>query len=201
MQQRSSNVVWHQDTVTRQDREKLLEQKGIVLWFTGLSGSGKSSLANQLGKRLYQKKKLTYILDGDNIRHGVNGDLGFSEEDRKENIRRVGEIAKLFADAGFITLVCLISPFREERERVRGIVGTDFVEIFVDCPLNICEERDPKNLYKKARIGEIKEFTGISSPYEPPENPEVTVKTDRQSQEECVETILQHLRSREVLPL
>lgn len=201
MQQNSSNVVWHPGTVTRQDREELLEQKGIVLWFTGLSGSGKSSLANQLGQKLFQRKKLTYILDGDNIRHGINGDLGFAEEDRKENIRRVGEIAKLFVDAGVITLVCLISPFREDREKVRGIVGTDFVEIFVDCPLDVCEARDPKSLYKKARSGEIKDFTGISSPYEPPENPEVTVKTDQQSVEECVEAILQYLHSREILSL
>ena len=189
----TENLTWHDTNVTREHREKLLKQKSKLLWFTGLSGSGKSTVANALDIRLNEMAKLTYLLDGDNVRHGINSDLGFSLEDRRENIRRIGEIGKLFVDAGIITLACFISPFKEDRVQVRKALDEDFVEIFVDCPLEECEKRDPKCLYKKARAGEIKEFTGITSPYEKPENPEITVHTDTQSIEECVDVILAYL--------
>ncbi|MBZ4644631.1 MAG: cysC [Clostridia bacterium] len=191
--QRSSNVVWHHASVTKEDRERLLKQKGLLLWFTGLSGAGKSTIANALEKRLFEMGKLTYLLDGDNIRHGLNGDLGFSVEDRKENIRRIGEVGKLFVDAGIITLATFISPLKEDRQKVRELLKENFIEIFVDCSLEVCESRDPKNLYRKARRGEIKEFTGISSPYEKPENPEITISTDKQTIEECVDRIIRYL--------
>lgn len=191
--QRSSNVVWHHASVTKEDRERLLKQKGLLLWFTGLSGAGKSTIANALEKRLFEMGKLTYLLDGDNIRHGLNRDLGFSVEDRKENIRRIGEVGKLFVDAGIITLATFISPLKEDRQKVRELLKENFIEIFVDCSLEVCESRDPKNLYRKARRGEIKEFTGISSPYEKPENPEITISTDKQTIEECVDRIIRYL--------
>lgn len=191
--QRSSNVMWHHASVTKEDRERLLKQKGLLLWFTGLSGAGKSTIANALEKRLFEMGKLTYLLDGDNIRHGLNGDLGFSVEDRKENIRRIGEVGKLFVDAGIITLATFISPLKEDRQKVRELLKENFIEIFVDCSLEVCESRDPKNLYRKARRGEIKEFTGISSPYEKPENPEITISTDKQTIEECVDRIIRYL--------
>jgi adenylylsulfate kinase len=190
----AENLTWHNTNVTREHREKLLKQKSKLLWFTGLSGSGKSTVANALDKSLNKIGKLTYLLDGDNVRLGINSDLGFSIEDRKENIRRIGEIGKLFVDGGSITLASFISPLKEDREMVRKALGEDFIEVFVDCPLEECEKRDPKNLYKKARAGEIKEFTGISSPYERPENPEVTVHTDTQTIEECVDVILTYLK-------
>jgi adenylylsulfate kinase len=185
--------VWHHASVTKEDRERLLKQKGLLLWFTGLSGAGKSTIANALEKRLFEMGKLTYLLDGDNIRHGLNGDLGFSVEDRKENIRRIGEVGKLFVDAGIITLATFISPLKEDRQKVRELLKENFIEIFVDCSLEVCESRDPKNLYRKARRGEIKEFTGISSPYEKPENPEITISTDKQTIEECVDRIIRYL--------
>ncbi|WP_094550305.1 adenylyl-sulfate kinase [Petroclostridium xylanilyticum] len=191
--QRSSNVMWHHASVTKEDRERLLKQKGLLLWFTGLSGAGKSTIANALEKRLFEMGKLTYLLDGDNIRHGLNRDLGFSVEDRKENIRRIGEVGKLFVDAGIITLATFISPLKEDRQKVRELLKENFIEIFVDCSLEVCESRDPKNLYRKARRGEIKEFTGISSPYEKPENPEITISTDKQTIEECVDRIIRYL--------
>jgi adenylylsulfate kinase (apsK) len=191
--QKSTNIVWHKTNVAREDRESLLKQKAKILWFTGLSGSGKSTLAAAVEKKLYDLGKLTYMLDGDNIRYGINSDLGFSSKDRKENIRRIGEISKLFVDAGVIVLACFISPFKEDRERVRSLVKDDFIEIFVDCPVEECEKRDPKNLYKKARNGAIHNFTGISSPYEKPENPELVVSTYKYSLEESVNIILEYI--------
>ena len=189
----TKNLTWHETNVSREDRESLLHQKAKLLWFTGLSGSGKSTVANSLDKRLNESGRVTYLLDGDNVRLGINSDLGFSIEDRSENIRRIGEIGKLFVDAGLITLACFISPLKVDRERVRKSLGEDFVEIFVDCPLEECEKRDPKNLYRKARLGEIKEFTGITSPYEKPENAEITVNTKEQTVDECVDKIFEYL--------
>jgi adenylylsulfate kinase len=188
------NLTWHDAAVTRDDRERLLKQKSKLLWFTGLSGSGKSTVANALDIRLNESGYATYLLDGDNIRLGINTDLGFSLQDRNENIRRIGEIGKLFVNSGLITIACFISPLKVNREMVRKILGNDFIEVFVDCPLKECEKRDPKDLYKKARLGEIKEFTGISSPYEKPENPEIVIRTDRQSLDECVDKILDYIK-------
>ncbi|MBL4933461.1 adenylyl-sulfate kinase [Clostridium paridis] len=190
---KSSNVVWHSMNVTRRDREELLNQQGKLIWFTGLSGSGKSTVASALEKKLHDLEKLTYTLDGDNVRHGLNKDLGFSNEDRIENIRRIGEISKLFVDAGIITLATFVSPFNEDRERVRELIGKDFIEVYIECPLEICEKRDPKGLYKKARAGEIKDFTGIDSVYEIPVKPEITVSTHLNSIEECVYKIMSYL--------
>lgn len=197
MEIKATNIVWHNMNVEREHREKLLNQKAVLLWFTGLSGSGKSTVASLLEKRLHEMGKLTYLLDGDNVRHGLNSDLGFSEEDRIENIRRVGEVSKLIVDAGVITISTFISPFKEDRENVRKLLGKDFIEVFTDCPLEVCEERDPKGIYKKARKGEIKNFTGIDSPYEKPENPEITVSTHLNSLEECVELIISYLKNTE----
>lgn len=193
MEKKATNIVWHDMNVKREHREKLLNQKAVLLWFTGLSGSGKSTVASALEKRLHEMGKLTYLLDGDNVRHGLNSDLGFSEEDRIENIRRIGEVSKLIVDAGVITISTFISPFREDREKVRKLLGEDFIEVFIDCPLEVCEQRDPKGIYIKARKGEIKNFTGIDSPYEKPKNPEITVSTHLNSLEECVETIIRYL--------
>lgn len=193
---KSKNIVWHNMGIKKEDRERLLNQKGILIWFTGLSGSGKSTAASALEQKLYELGKLTYLLDGDNIRHGLNKDLEFSIEDRKENIRRIGEVAKLFVDAGIIVITSFISPLKEDRNNVRKLLGGNFVEVFVDCPLDICEKRDPKGLYKKARKGEIKDFTGIYSPYEKPEKPEITIYTNSQTIDQCVETILERLKQR-----
>ncbi|MFT8314519.1 MAG: adenylyl-sulfate kinase [Clostridium sp.] len=190
---KATNIVWQQTNVSRQDREKLLRQKGILIWFTGLSGSGKSTVATMLEKKLHDMGKLTYLLDGDNVRHGLNSDLGFSKEDRIENIRRIAELSKLFVDAGVITITTFISPFIKDREAVRELLKDDFIEVYIDCPIEVCEKRDPKGIYKKARKGEIKNFTGIDSPYEPPVNPEVTVKTHVDSLEECVSKIIDYL--------
>jgi len=190
----TENLTWHDANVTRQHRESLLAQKSKLLWFTGLSGSGKSTVANALDIRLNEIGKRTYLLDGDNIRLGINSDLGFSIEDRNENIRRISEIGKLFVDAGLITIACFISPLKANRLMARTALGRDFIEIFVDCPLEECEKRDPKNLYKKARLGEIKEFTGITSPYEKPENPEIVVNTNEQTLDQCVDRILDYLK-------
>jgi adenylylsulfate kinase len=192
---KATNIVWHDMNVKREDREKLLNQKGIVLWFTGLSGSGKSTVASLLEKKLHSMGKLTYLLDGDNVRHGLNSDLSFSEEDRIENIRRIAELAKLFVDSGIITITTFISPFRNDRERVRELLGDDFTEVYIDCPLEICEKRDPKGIYKKARLGEIKNFTGIDSPYEKPTNPEITVSTHLNTIDECVDSIISYLNT------
>ena len=190
----AQNLTWHNSSVTREQRESLLRQKAKLLWFTGLSGSGKSTVANSLDKRLNETGMVTYLLDGDNIRSGINSDLGFSIEDRTENIRRIGEIGKLFVDAGIVTLACFISPLKIDRVKVRKALGEDFIEIFVDCPIEECERRDPKNLYKKARLGEIKEFTGITSPYEKPENAEIVVNTKDQTLDQCVDKILECLK-------
>ncbi|WP_457786666.1 adenylyl-sulfate kinase [Geobacillus sp. Geo 8.1] len=191
---KATNIVWHHSKVTKEDRQKLNGHKSVVLWFTGLSGAGKSTLSVEVEKELHQRGIRTYILDGDNIRHGLNKDLGFSAEDRKENIRRIGEVAKLMVDAGIVTLTAFISPYREDREMVRQLLGEkEFIEIYVKCSLEECERRDPKGLYKKARAGEIKGFTGIDDPYEEPENPELVVETDKQSLEESVKQVITYL--------
>ena len=201
-QQKATNITWHEATVTVEDREKLLNQKGCVIWFTGLSGSGKSTLANAVEQVLHQQQHHTYVLDGDNVRHGLNKNLGFSPEDREENIRRIGEVAKLFADAGTIVMTAFISPYRADRDQARALIAEDrFVEVFVDCPLDVCEERDTKGLYKKARAGEIKEFTGISAPYEPPLNAEVTVNTAVLSIEECARAVVETLMKIGLVPV
>ncbi|MBX4260065.1 adenylyl-sulfate kinase [Clostridium estertheticum] len=187
------NLTWHDTFVTRDQRENLLSQKSKLLWLTGLSGSGKSTVANALDLRLNEIGKATYLLDGDNVRLGINSDLGFSPQDRNENIRRISEIGKLFVDSGLITIACFISPLKANRDMARSTIGNDFIEIFVDCPLEECEKRDPKNLYKKARQGVIKEFTGISSPYEKPVDPEIVVNTKEQTVDQCVNQILDYL--------
>ncbi|HLP98565.1 MAG TPA: adenylyl-sulfate kinase [Sideroxyarcus sp.] len=197
---RSSDVVWHPVAVTRGQREQLNAHRGAVLWFTGLSGSGKSTLAHAVEARLHQLGCRTFVLDGDNVRHGLCGDLGFSLDDRAENMRRVGEVGKLFVEAGVITMVALISPLKSERERVRALFAAgDYLEIFCRCPLEVCESRDVKGVYKKARRGEIQQFTGISSPYDEPANPELGVDTSRLSLEESVEAILGLLRERGII--
>jgi len=196
----SSNVVWHNATVTRERRHGQNNHKSVILWFTGLSGAGKSSLAHAVEERLHQMKCRTYVLDGDNVRHGLCGDLGFSTADRTENIRRIAEVAKLFLEAGVISLTAFISPFRAEREAARKLVPHgDFLEIYCSSPIEVCEQRDVKGLYRRARAGEIKEFTGISSPYEPPLRPELTVDTGHASIEDCVETVIELLRSRGIV--
>ena len=189
----NKNIVWHGSSVTRKDREELLNQRGVLLWFTGLSGSGKSTVANELQKKLYDRGKLTYLLDGDNIRHGLCSDLGFELEDRSENIRRIGEVSKLFIDSGIITLGTFVSPLISDREKVRDLLDKDFIEVYVKCSLETCEQRDPKSLYKKARDGEIKNFTGIDSPYEEPLNAEIVLETDSKSIDECVDQIIEYL--------
>lgn len=201
-EQKATNVHWHEGEVTRADRNKLLGQKGATLWFTGLSGSGKSTVAVALETVLVKQGRLAYRLDGDNVRLGINRNLGFTAEDRKENIRRIGEVAKLFVDAGVIALSSFISPYREDRDAVRKLheeAGFDFVEIFVDVPLAEAEKRDPKGLYKKARAGQIKNFTGIDDPYEAPLKPELVLRSDRMSLEEEVNALLALLRSRGIL--
>lgn len=188
------NIVFHHHKITRQDREKLNGHRSCVLWFTGLSGSGKSTLAGAVEEKLSSMGIHTYLLDGDNIRHGLNSNVDFSEAGRKENIRRIGEVAKLFSDAGLVTLSAFISPFREDRNMVRSLMKAgDFIEVFVNCPLEVCEQRDTKGLYKKARAGQISDFTGISSPYEPPLNPEIEVNTQQQSIEESVSHIINYV--------
>jgi adenylylsulfate kinase len=200
-EQKATNIVWHKGAVTREDREQLNGHKGCTVWLTGLSGSGKSTIAVDLEKRLCERGVRTYILDGDNIRHGLNKNLGFSPEDRTENIRRIGEVAKLFTDAGAVTITAFISPYRADRDQVRALMkGGDFIEVLVDCPVEVCEQRDVKGLYKKARAGEIKEFTGISAPYEAPNSPELTIKTSEQSVEESAMQILRHLQQRGIVP-
>ncbi len=197
---KSDNVVWHHATVTRERREKLNGHRSVILWFTGLSGAGKSSLAHAVEEHLYQSGCRTFVFDGDNVRHGLCADLGFSPEDRVENIRRVGEMAKLFLEAGVIALTAFISPFGADRARVRSLVPHgEFLEIFCDCPLEVCEERDVKGLYKRARAGEIKDFTGISSPYEIPRDPELVVHTGALSLEESVTEVIKFLRGRGVI--
>jgi adenylylsulfate kinase len=197
---KSSNTVWHHATVTRERRKDLNNHKSVILWFTGLSGSGKSTLAHAVEEELYQKKCRTYVMDGDNVRHGLCGDLGFSDEDRKEIIRRIGNVAKLFLDAGTIVLTAFISPFHEDRETVRNLVlPGDFLEIYCNAPLDVCEQRDVKGIYKKAREGIIKDFTGISSPYEAPLNPELVVNTGKDSLNQCVAQVINLLKERGII--
>jgi adenylylsulfate kinase len=200
-EQKATNIVWHQGAVTRDDREKLSGHKGATVWLTGLSGSGKSTIAVDLEKRLCERGVRTYILDGDNIRHGLNKNLGFSPDDRTENIRRIGEVAKLFTDAGVVAITAFISPYRADRDQVRALMKPgDFVEVHVDCPVEVCEQRDVKGLYKKARAGEIKEFTGISAPYEAPAKAELTLKSHELSLEQSVAAVLGYLESQGVIP-
>ena len=193
---KSTNITWHGGAVTRNDRQRLLGQRGVTVWMTGLSGSGKSTIAVLLEQMLIARGRLAYRLDGDNVRHGLNKNLGFSAEDRAENIRRIGEVAKLFTDAGVITIVSFISPYRRDRDAVRALMaGGDFVEVYVKASVEAAERRDPKGLYKKARAGEIKGFTGIDDPYEEPTNAEVVLETEKQSAEESVEQLYQFLKA------
>jgi len=191
------NIVWHEHHISREERAKLKDQKPCILWFTGLSGSGKSTVANAVDNLLFELKKHTFLLDGDNVRHGLNKGLTFSQEDRIENIRRVGEVAKLFSDSGLIVLTAFISPFASDREMVRQLTPEgEFIEVFIDTPLSVCEERDPKGLYKKARAGEIKDFTGIDSPYEAPQTPEIHIINDGISVEDAASQVIEYLREK-----
>ena len=188
------NIVWHQASVTKQEREQQSGQKSVIVWFTGLSASGKSTLANAFNRALFERNKQAYVLDGDNIRHGLNNDLGFDEASRKENSRRIGEVAKLFVDSGQIVLTAFISPYRADRQIVRELVEEgEFIEAYVKASVEACSERDPKGLYEKAKRGEIPNFTGVSAPYEEPENAEIILDTERYSIEECVEQLLAKL--------
>jgi adenylylsulfate kinase len=190
----AKNIVRQDYKISKKDRQRLNGHKPLIVWFTGLSGSGKSTLAGQVEEHLYEMGVRTYLLDGDNIRYGLNNNVDFSDEGRKENIRRIGEVAKLFTDAGIVVLTAFISPFREDRDRVRSLVEVgEFAEIFVNCPLEICEQRDVKGLYKKARAGEIRDFTGISSPFEQPLKPEMEIKTDLMDIEESVNKIVKYI--------
>jgi len=197
---KSDNITWQHGAVTKQDRERLTGQKGVTLWFTGLSCSGKSTIANEVQKGLLERGHLTYVLDGDNIRHGLNSDLGFSPEDRDENIRRIGEVARLFREAGVINMVAFISPYRADRKRARDLAGDgEFIEVFCRCGLGVCEERDTRGLYRKAKTGEIPEFTGVSAPYEEPENPEIVLETDSESVDESVKKVFSFLEEKAVI--
>ncbi|PVY70808.1 adenylylsulfate kinase [Tamilnaduibacter salinus] len=188
------DIVWHDHKITRAERAEPKHQRPCLLWFTGLSGSGKSTIANALDVALYRRGYHTFLLDGDNVRHGLNKDLGFSDSDRVENIRRIGEVSKLFTDAGLIVLSAFISPFTSDRRMVRNLFPSgEFIEVFMDTPLETCEDRDPKGLYEKAREGKIKHFTGIDSPYEPPEHAEVVLDTSRQSVEDCIDQLIGYL--------
>jgi len=197
----TNNVVWHQHHVDKSVRAERNGQKPFMLWFTGLSGSGKSTVAGALEQTLFESGRQVYLLDGDNVRHGLNRDLGFSDADRVENIRRIGEVGKLLVDAGVIALSAFISPFARDRMMVRRLLEPgEFIEVFVDAPLSVCEDRDPKGLYKKARAGQIPEFTGIDSPYEAPESPEILLQTEGRELQDCVNEILSWLRERNYLP-
>jgi adenylylsulfate kinase len=197
---KSTNVVWHQAMISRVDREVQNGHKSIILWFTGLSGAGKSTLAHGVEDRLHQMGCRTFVIDGDNVRHGLCSDLGFSAEDRTENIRRVGEVAKLFTEAGMITLTAFISPFKADRDRVRTLVSEgDFFEIYCKADLAVCEDRDVKGLYQKARTGQIKEFTGITSPYEAPETPELSVETGTKTLAACIDEVIDALMKRGII--
>jgi adenylylsulfate kinase len=195
---KATNITWHEGHVSRQERESLLKQRGATIWFTGLSASGKSTIAFTLEHALVQQGRLAYVLDGDNIRHGLNKNLGFSAADREENIRRIGEVAKLFADAGVLVMTSFISPYRKDRDMARALhvaAGVPFIEVHVATPIATCETRDPKGLYKKARAGELKGFTGIDDPYETPEKPEVTIDATATTPQQAVEQLLSHLES------
>lgn len=195
------NIVWHHAEISRSHRESLNGHRSVILWFTGLSGAGKSTLAHAVEAKLHQQSCRTFVLDGDNIRHGLSKDLGFEDADRKENIRRIAEVAKLMLEAGNITLTAFISPFRLERQLARNTVSDgDFIEIYCKCDLTVCEQRDVKGLYRKARLGEISHFTGITSPYEPPKNPEIVVDTHRMSIDDCLACIFNYLHKTSVLP-
>ncbi|MES1040061.1 MULTISPECIES: adenylyl-sulfate kinase [Peribacillus] len=197
---KSTNVTWHETSLTKELRRKQNGHESTVLWFTGLSGSGKSTIANAVAKELYNRKIRSYVLDGDNIRHGLNKDLGFSEEDRTENIRRIGEVSKLFVDSGQFVLTAFISPFRADRQIVRDLLEEgEFIEVYIKCPIEECEVRDPKGLYDKARKGIIKDFTGIDSPYEEPEQPEIILESDKYSIEECVEQVIGYLTAKKAI--
>lgn len=201
-EQKATNVHWHHGEITREDRNRMLKQRGATLWFTGLSGSGKSTIAVALEQALFERGHLCYRLDGDNIRFGINKNLGFTEDDRRENIRRIGEIAKLYVDTGILALSSFISPYRSDRDQVRELhkeSGMDFIEVFVDCPLDEAEKRDPKGLYKKARAGEIKNFTGIDDPYEAPDIPEIHLNTAEMSLEDEVNAVIAYLEEHNIL--
>ncbi len=199
-EQKATNITWHASRIKKSDREKLTAQKGVVVWFTGLSGSGKSTVANLVEKKLYDRGRLSYRLDGDNIRHGLNKNLGFSPEDREENIRRIGEVAKLFADAGIIALTSFISPYAKDRDAARVLLEEgEFIEVYVKCPVDECEVRDPKGLYDKARKGIIKEFTGISAPYEEPKNAEIVLETEKETEEESAQKVIEYLEEKGVI--
>lgn len=201
-QMKATNITWHEGHVQRETRHQLLGQKGCTIWFTGLSGSGKSTIAYTLEHALVQRGRLAYVLDGDNIRHGLNKNLGFSAEDREENIRRIGEVAKLFADAGLITMTSFISPYRKDRDNVRLLHeqgNLPFIEVYVCTPIETCEQRDPKGLYKKARAGQIKNFTGIDDPYEPPLKPELTLDASRLSPQDAAAMLLRYLAERKII--
>ena len=202
-QKKATNIVWHPAKVTRSKREGLSGHRGFTIWFTGLSAAGKSTLAVAVEEALHEHGCHSYVLDGDNIRHGLNSNLGFSPEDRVENIRRIAEVAKLFRDAGIISLTAFISPYRADREGARKLAEAEhdaFIEVFVDCLIEVCEQRDPKGLYKKARAGIIKDFTGITAPYEPPEKPEIHLRTDQMNVGECVQTVMNYLIDRNYIP-
>lgn len=190
------NIVWHNATIAKADRHRMNNHKSAILWYTGLSGAGKSTLANKVEEKLFERGLHTYVLDGDNVRHGLNKGLGFSADDRKENIRRIGEVAKLFVDGGVITSTAFVSPYRADRDMVREMVEQgEFIEIFVSASLDVCESRDPKGLYKKARAGEIKNFTGIDDPYEAPDAPEMSIDTGAKNLEECAAEIMNYLEN------
>jgi adenylylsulfate kinase len=198
----ATNITWHEGHVERADRQRLLRQKGATIWFTGLSASGKSTIAFTLEHALVERGHLAYVLDGDNIRHGLNKNLGFSPADRTENIRRIGEVAKLFADGGVLTCTSFISPYREDRDLVRKIheaAGLPFIEVYVQATVDLCETRDPKGLYKKARAGEVKEFTGISAPYEEPLKPEIVIDTANLTPQAAAQVLLDYLAGRELM--
>jgi adenylylsulfate kinase len=199
---KATNITWHEGHVSREERGKLLSQKGATLWFTGLSGSGKSTIAFTLEHALVQRGRLAYVLDGDNIRHGLNKNLGFSAVDREENIRRIGEVAKLFADGGVIAMTSFISPYRKDRDGVRALHAESklpFIEIHVNTPIETCEQRDPKGLYKKARAGQLKNFTGIDDPYEAPHHPELTIDTTSTSPEQATVLLLEYLQKQGII--
>ncbi|NMP16476.1 adenylyl-sulfate kinase [Thalassotalea sp. Y01] len=201
MTMKTENTVWHEHNVSKAERAKQKYQQPCLLWYTGLSGSGKSTVANAVDAMLYARDCHSYILDGDNVRHGLNGDLGFSDEDRVENIRRISQVAKLFVDSGLIVTTAFISPFQSDRDMARALLeGGEFLEVFIDTPIEICEQRDPKGLYKKARAGEIKDFTGIDSGYDIPQSPEIHVETANKSIEQCALQIVNHLEQKGYIP-
>lgn len=197
---KSTNIIWHEASITKENRREQNNHHSFVIWFTGLSGSGKSTIANAAARRLYELGVKNYVLDGDNIRHGLNRDLGFSEADRTENIRRIGEVSKLFVDSGQVVLTAFISPFQSDRHLVRELLQEDeFIEVYVNCPIEDCEKRDPKGLYIKARQGIIPEFTGISSPYEEPIAPEIIIESNIFTVEECVDQVINYLTSKNII--